>query len=251
MTIFNEQALTYLRKCKNKIDLEVPKEKLDTLWLANQSAKKWFSNFETSWEISDLSEKKLNREELLELINPFRKNRNTDKSTIRKLIVSILAWGGMGTSPTSGKLAIETIDAYEEVCLKLLNGMMPVNAYQEFYKLKKLNLMKGIGPAYYTKLIFFLGDQTGLIMDQWTARSTNLLLNKKIIRLEMNYVSDKNSEQVYKKYLDFISELKTTLNIESISKTEELIFSCSHKKNRLGEHHQACSAWRKYVTENT
>ena len=41
----------------------------------------------------------------------------------------------------------------------------------------------------------------------------------------------------------------------SIAKAEELIFSCPHKhravKKRLGKYHGACSAWRKYVAENT
>ena len=115
--------------------------------------------------------------------------------------------------------------------------------------------MKGIGPAYYTKLIFFFGDQSGLIMDQWTARSTNLLLGKTLIKLVGNVVSDTNSEQVYGEYLHFVAELKNHLGINSLAKAEELIFSCPHKhravKKRLGKHHGACSAWRKYVAENT
>ena len=116
--------------------------------------------------------------------------------------------------------------------------------------------MMGVGPAFYTKLIFFFGNQTGAIMDRWTARSTNLLLNAAVVKLNSNkYVVNQNSTQVYSKYLEFISELKTILSIESVSKTEELIFSCSHIQaaviNRLGKHHQACSAWRKYVVENT
>ena len=45
-------------------------------------------------------------------------------------------------------------------------------------------------------------------MDQWTARSTNLLLNNRVIKLESKLVSDDNSVEVYKKYLEFISELK-------------------------------------------
>ena len=68
-------------------------------------------------------------------------------------------------------------------------------------------------------------------------------------------MSDNNAEQVYMRYLEFISELKYQLDIETAAKTEELIFSCPHKnhtvKNRLGEYHEACSAWRKYVAENT
>jgi chaperonin GroEL len=41
--------------------------------------------------------------------------------------------------------------------------------------------IKNCGPAYYTKLLFFLpgsDENRGIIMDQWTARSVNLLVGK-------------------------------------------------------------------------
>ena len=254
MVQFNKDALDELKRCKNKIDKEVPEEVLNDLWLAT-SPKEWFSNFNTTWNTSELSESGLNRKELLELIHPHRNKRELDKFILRKLIVSVLAWGGLGTSPTNGKLAIETIKAYEGVCASLLNGLSSVEAYTRFYNLKKLKKMKGLRPAYFTKLIFFFGDQSGLIMDQWTARSTNLLLNKNEIKLERNMVSDNNSVQVYMKYLEFVSELKNKLDIQTPAKAEELIFSCPHKnhtvKKRLGNYHEACSALRKYVAENS
>lgn len=256
MLSFNQPALNELKKCKEKIDAEVPKKIRDNLWLEGPSPKALFGKCETSWKIPDLSNKPLNREELLNLIQPYRGKKEVDQITIRKLIVSVFAWGGMRPTKTWGKLAIHSIESYENICLELLKGMPPVFAYNEFYKQKILRKMRGVGPAYFTKLIFFFGDQTGLIMDQWTARSTNLLLNVILIKLTSNKnVDEKNSQHVYVKYLNFISELKTTLSIDSDSKTEELIFSCSHVKStvikRLGQHHQACSAWRKHVVENT
>ena len=56
--------------------------------------------------------------------------------------------------------------------------------------------------------------------------------------------------------IDLENELKIELNIKTLAQTEELIFSCPHKnpsvKKRLGEDfHKICSAWRKYVAENT
>lgn len=254
MTEFNQVALEHLIICKNKIEQEVPSKILDNAWLAN-SPDKWFSNFNTTWKVSNLSKSPLNRYELLKLIDEFRNKGKLDKPTLRMLIVSVFAWGGMGTSGSNGKLAIDTIQNYEEICLGLLNGMSSVDAYADFYQLKKSGKMRGIGPAYYTKLIFFFGDQSGLIMDQWTARSTNLLLGKKVIQLSNNLVSDNNPEGVYIKYLNFVAALKIRLDIETLPKTEELIFSCPHKKSavkkRLAEFHQACSAWRKFVAENT
>ncbi len=255
MVTFNQEALDELKKCKDRIDAEVPKEKLDNSWLAT-SPHNWFSKFDTCWQVSNLPKDPLNRKGLLELINPHRSEGELDSEIIRKLIICIFAWGGMRPAPDSGKLAIETINTYENICLKLMKGMPPVSAYEEFYEKKEARLMRGNGPAYYTKLIFFLGDQTGLIMDQWTARSTHLLLNEKIIKLDDNkYVSSDNSMRVYQRYLEVISELKNTLGINTLAETEELIFSCSHLslklKKELCKYHKACSAWRKYVVENT
>lgn len=257
MLNFNQQALNELKKCKEKIDTSVPKKTQDDLWFAGSSPKAWFNKFEPQYDIPELPEKRLNRSELLEFIQLYRGNNEVDEITIRKLIVCIFAWGGMRPTPTWGQLAINTIKSYEKICLGLLRGELDsTSAYDEFYKQKKLGQMRGVGPAYYTKLIFFFGNQTGAIMDRWTARSANLLLNAPVVKLNSTkYVDNKNPTQVYAKYLEFISELKTTLSIESVSKTEELIFSCSHIQatviNRLGKHHQACSAWRKYVVENT
>lgn len=254
MIEFNEVALNHLIICKDKIDREVPSRILDNAWLAT-SPDNWFKNFNTNWNVSNLPKSPLNRYELLKLIDAYRNTGDLDKPTLRMLIVSVFAWGGMGTSGSNGKLAIDTIQNYEEICLELLNGMSSVDAYANFYQLKNSGKMRGIRPAYYTKLIFFFGDQSGLIMDQWTARSTNLLLGKKIIRLDNKSVSDNNSDGVYVEYLNFVVALKNRLGIETLPKTEELIFSCPHKKSavkkRLGEFHQTCSAWRKFVAENT
>ena len=257
MLSFNQQALKELKRCKEIIDANVPKGIRDDLWFAGLSPKVWFNKFETLWDIPKLPDKRFNRSELLEFIQPFRGKNEVDEITIRKLIISVFAWGGMRLSPKVGQLAINTIESYEKICLRLLSGELDsISAYDEFYKQKELRKMRGIGPAFYTKLIFFFGNQTGVIMDQWTARSTNLLLDGSVVKLNSTKCVDpKNRQQVYANYLEFISELKTILSIESVSKTEELIFSCSHIHptviNRLGKHHQACSAWRKYVAENT
>lgn len=52
----------------------------------------------------------------------------------------------------------------------------PADAYQRFYDLKKI---PGMGTDYYTKLVTFLmpaaNGAPAFIMDQWTARSMNLL----------------------------------------------------------------------------
>ena len=57
----------------------------------------------------------------------------------------------------------------------------------------------------YTKLICFLGNQSGLIMDQWTSRSINLLMGSKIVKLQNNSVLKKNTSYVYSKFLSCVA----------------------------------------------
>jgi len=65
-----------------------------------------------------------------------------------------------------------------------------VEGYEKFFTLSKNNKLKGCGPAYYTKLLVFLpsDDTRGLIMDQWMARSINLLTGQEIVKMERSAI---------------------------------------------------------------
>ena len=111
-----------------------------------------------------------------------------------------------------------------------------------------------MGPAYYTKLIYFLHDKEGLILDQWTGRSINKLCKLPIVMLGngVNTISMNNGPKRYAKYIEIVEQLQKILKLQSPSEVEELMFSCSHKdprvEGRLGEeNHRFCSAWRRYV----
>ena len=259
MEKFDHKALDKLKECRDHIKTEVPDEIIKNLWLGT-SAKNWFSSFKTSWIVKNLPSTSLDRYKLLDIVSSYKLDENLSQMKIRELIIMIFSWGGMSRTSSTGKLAIGTIQNYEKVCLNLLKNPNPISAYEEFYEMQQSGVMRGIGPAYYTKLIFFLGDQKGLIMDQWTARSINLLFKNKTIILNYGHknrysVSKNNTKFVYQKYLDLMSDLTQVLSLTNISETEELIFSCSHKqakvKKILGKYHKTCSAWRKYVEENT
>ena len=113
--------------------------------------------------------------------------------------------------------------------------------------------MKGIGPAFYTKLIFFLGNHEGLIMDQWTAKSVNLICNDKIIKFDGDTVSKRNNDNVYKAFIEIVKKLQIELAMDSLSETEALIFSTSRKVNKSElsfEKNLIASEWRNFVIEN-
>ena len=257
MLEFNNQILNKLKECKNNIEHFIPSIKIGDIWRGTNT-KNWFEYFDVDWDLSNLNIYPINRYELLKEISQIKKNGNFDKFKIRELIVKIFAWGGMSKRETTGKLAMIHIDRYEDVCKNLLkNKLNNISAFKEFYELHNNNdknsSMKGVGPAFYTKLIYFLGNQEGLIMDQWTAKSVNLLCNNKIIKLDSGYVSKRNKDNDYIAFINIVKKLQIELAMYSLSETEALIFSTSRKVNRTtlnSEQNLIASEWRNFVIAN-
>jgi len=68
----------------------------------------------------------------------------------------------------------------------------------------------GMRIAYFTKLMYFLSSgPTCYILDQWTARSTNLLCAPAapLVRLQQNYVKNDNPASIYLGFCDFVDRL--------------------------------------------
>lgn len=184
------------------------------------------------------------------------------EENLRDLVVDILAWGEM--SVKNARHALPAWEQWKRPCMDLIRGLSATDAYDQFYRLQHDRAMKGIGPAYYTKLIYFLGNGDGLIMDQWTGRSMNLLfapfikINKDWKSADRGYVDKRNDMHVYGRYIEGVRLLSANLSeatgtVISPSRTEEFIFSISSKKKKkfLGRaEHAVLSAWRKYVTES-
>jgi hypothetical protein len=94
-----------------------------------------------------------------------------------------------------------------------------LGAYDRFLAQSLQGNMPGCGPAYYTKLIFFLTkhlDQRGFIMDQWLGRSINLLADREVVRfyrprrkapLKQRYVHKKNSCSAYEEFCAAVRNL--------------------------------------------
>lgn len=117
-------------------------------------------------------------------------------------------------------------------------------AYDAFAILRTQGDLPGMGPAYFTKLIFFLMPRerskapAGYIMDQWTACSVNLLLNDpSAIRTDAMYswagpeklgsqyvVSDHNGADQYERFCQGIEALAADLRL-SPEATELLLLS--------------------------
>ena len=229
--------------------------------VVGKSATNWFESVTKSdkwpkcdcnssnWEISGLSTDPLNRFELQQILLESMSSKSISPKVIKKCVIEIFAWGAMRVN--HARRVLPCIENYQEVCVGLTCGKLnPVEAYKEFFVAHHSRELLGMGPAYYTKLIYFLGDQTGLILDQWTGCSINKLCINPVIILDNGSVSKSNGPKRYAKYLEAIEQLRVALDLPTLSKTEELIFSCSDLKgkSRLGEeNHKICSAWRKFV----
>ena len=160
--------------------------------------------------------------------------------------LSILAWGGIRRNH-----AVSLADQWDDcewIINKLRsNSLTRFDAYQAFFNLREKNRLTGIGPAYFTKIIFFAGAMhDGYIMDQWTSRSINLLLGYNLIEMikagNSFRVSDKNTVETYITFCKLIETLhKENEILISAAKVEESLFSSGGKEK--GE-------WRKYVLAN-
>jgi hypothetical protein len=204
-------------------------------------------------DVDCFPEKTMSREDVFDFIS------NDDNNTFNCCVV-ILAWGGMNRKHAI--MAMSDWEEWKSVAEDIrFTNISRSKSYQLFDGLRAVNKLKGMGPAYFTKLIFFLSKKNafdietkercrGYIMDQWTARSMNLLLGSQCIKLnsvlEKNgkyrrLVKDTNTASIYDFFCNKVEELATLIGYaESPEIAEEFLFSIGRGK---GE-------WRNYVVSN-
>lgn len=157
-------------------------------------------------------------------------------------IISILAWGRMKAE--NAVMFFGNYHKYEAELKKSLTSETK-DRHEIYDDILKLNL-KNCKPAYFTKLIFFFTskrNKPGYIMDQWTAKSINLITGESIVRLDsMGFVSKNNDSNVYNRFCSYIDELAKHMKISG-SLIEEYLFDKGGREIHIGD-------WRKYVKEN-
>jgi len=186
--------------------------------------------------LKDLFNRTFTQDDLL----PLRENRAISTPDLCALI---FMWGGMNRD--HGKMLFEGNRKWLGVAEELRNGKISaVEGYAEFYKLSKNGELKGCGPAYYTKLLYFLppDGKRGHIMDQWLARSINFLTESRTIKMEASYtetVSQDNDEKVYEKFCDLVGKLAVQTNSDR-DVVEMRLFSTGGRKK---------GDWRRLVSQ--
>jgi hypothetical protein len=156
-------------------------------------------------------------------------------------VVAIMAWGGARAAHLRDFWQSKDKWLHTAEQVRNENSERRID-YQRFSDLRRMNALPRVGPAYFTKFLWFLRcRQDAYIMDQWTARSVAILLpeNAPILQNKAR-VSDKNSDQHYESFCIALESIAASLGV-SAEKCEATMFSQGGRK-------PLC--WRKFVLNN-
>ncbi len=166
---------------------------------------------------------------------------NTGNSNL-DVLAAILSWGGMKRD--HARLLFNNLDLVLSLVDKLRKGHFETRqtAFEAIQENRANGNLPGLGIGYFTKLICFLSPTLkGYIMDQWAAKSINLLTGKNIVNITTGgWVNDDNAGNDYENFCKQIEELAKLLKCEGLE-AEEKIFSIGGK--RKGQ-------WRNYLIAN-
>ncbi len=163
-------------------------------------------------------------------------------------VIGILAWGGVRRS--NALLALQQPMTWVNICEGIRSGAIDRQAaYDLFREAKRTSALQGIGPAFFTKFIFFFMGRrpaSGYIMDQWTARSVNLIFGRPVVitrgigsqsaRMPSQIVCDSNTSANYEAFCECVEWLADEAGV-SPEEAELSLFSEGRGKG----------AWRSYV----
>ena len=249
---FHQDKLDKLKCCIDKEEIEE--------WQSPMSIRKFvekvlqhrrLSDFKSEVDLEIFCDKKIDRCDVRKFVD------NKDANALAKVLFT-LAWGGMNLHNASYALK-----SYQNCWKEIVDDMLEKNlcrdeAYKRFHSLVENGKLTHMGPAYFTKLIYFLEPKhNGYIMDQWTARSMNLLRKSNECEIQLipttKRKSDgfrnfrvnpkKNDVCIYRAFCEDLEHLADYLKIDP-ENTEKLIFSKGGRGEKMG-------CWRRFVLEET
>ena len=148
----------------------------------------------------------------------------------------VMAWGNQGGAGRGSQHVqsawAEKTKLKKHLSLLRAGDLTRSDAYSLFTGTGKI---KGIGPAYWTKLLYFFTPiQNFYIMDQWTSKSINLLTGRQVVRMEGNVASGDNKCGNYQSYCEEVDVIADLLKLPG-DDVEEMLMSSKG------------SSWRKHV----
>ena len=170
--------------------LEVFRESLDDLFDPDESGTKkgaLFTDVLSEEDAAKVPKEEPRRSEVFALAGD-------DSVHVAAVCTAAMAWGGMHLG--HWKLLWDTNDGGSEAqwltAAQWIRDGKPTRgqAYNRFSALRTEGRLKGMGPAYFTKLIYFLTRRDGTvpkpayIMDRWAGSSINLLTGSNTVLLD-------------------------------------------------------------------
>jgi hypothetical protein len=155
-----------------------------------------------------------------------------------------MAWGGQGTY--NRKHAKGPWDDRERLSDHLTRIRSDTLGRSDSYNLFRGDgRIYGLGPSFFTKLLYFFSpNPTCYIMDQWTAKSVNLLTGRCVVKMDGDIPSDRNSGDDYTVFCSEIDLMAAEMQCDG-AKAEERLFSRGIEKGQRGR-----GRWREYVRSN-
>lgn len=211
---------------------------------ANAQLGHWKTNTPEKW-ISSIGQPPLSLEFSKQILTRdlLKEACENPKISDRDLLWGILAWGKMH------RLAARRFAPNEARWIDVVRRLRQGNLTRsESYRICFDTVADlpsgGIGPAYFTKIIFFANPRhDGYIMDQWTSRSVNLLSSRPVIKIQnKNYVLKSNDECVFEEYCQIVEDLSLNHFSAAPEEVEQYLFSTGGR---------SAANWRKYVKART
>jgi len=141
-------------------------------------------------DAGDLPNGRLSREELYAICRD---------RPILHAYVCVMAWGLQGAVPGSGRnvqAAWANRGEIESRIRALRSGTLGVEQAYDLFRGERA--ISGLGPSYFSKLLhFFFAGRSVPILDQWTARSVNLIAGRPVVRMAGHYPSPLNTGREY------------------------------------------------------
>lgn len=144
-------------------------------------------------------------------------------NSVESCFLVIAAWGGMRKNHAQRAWAAR--DQWKPILLKMREGTL--SGRRALYECFLSSSIPGLGPAYFTKLMYFMSrGESCFIFDQWTGRSTNLLLRreKALVNFSNNWLTRKNNADVYCTYCKTVEALASMIEV-SCEVVEEKMFA--------------------------
>lgn len=233
---FNAQHIAVLDRIVETLERDDRGDfRLATEGWAGSACRAWAENV-SGVEQPNLPTERMNRRQVRSLIQT--RGLSDDETHL-----AVMAWGGQRRD--HGRAVWALIERLRPILSALRAGAIGrQGAYSQLHELTTCEeRVTCLGPAYYTKLLFFLPPRgQGVIMDQWTAKSMQLLFDRgaqaPIVKLShAGFVERRNDALIYEQFCVFVSELAQRYHV-SDGNAEELIFSGSRQpwRNHVRAH---------------